>query len=131
MKEHIMSVLQEISAEEDIALDDAKYKWEELVENLTGNLQQMDDSLRKNVNIMSEQEQKNRQADIEGSNLRLSNLKHCKKRYVQQIAAKSMNNWKSKLLSQKGKGLGNYRIDRGAEQAVFHALQEQLMAHER
>ena len=32
-------------------------------------------------------------------------------------------------MSQAGKGKGRYKIDRGAEQAVFQALQEQLVAH--
>ena len=39
--------------------------------------------------------------------------------------------WKGTLMSQKGKGKGVYKIDRGAETAISELLHEQLQAHRR
>lgn len=39
--------------------------------------------------------------------------------------------WRNTLQSQKGKGHGNHRIDRGADKAISEVLEEQLKTHRR
>jgi hypothetical protein len=45
------------------------------------------------------------------------------------IALREIKKWKHAQFSKKGSGAGHHVIDRGAEKAVFHVLQEKLVAH--
>lgn len=63
---------------------------------------------------------------------RLDRLKGTARNSVKKrVANQLFRKWKQNLSTQKGKGKGVYRIDRGAEIAVFEVLQEQLKAHRR
>ena len=48
-----------------------------------------------------------------------------------QVYRRLFNKWKPTLRSQKRKGQGKYKIDRGAETAIYDVLAEQAKAHSR
>ena len=63
---------------------------------------------------------------------RLDRLKGTARNSVKKrVASRLFRKWKQNLSTQKGKGKGVYRIDLGAEIAVFEVLQEQLKTHRR
>ena len=62
---------------------------------------------------------------------KLRKLQQNRTKLIQKFATAKVKKWKKNLLKQHGRGRGKWRIDRGAEDAVYKAIQENLVAHER
>ena len=124
LKKAILQITEESIVKEDDAREKAEEKWNQAVKMAELKLQEMANTSRidEKENLFKDVEIKNRQTQ-------LKSMKQHKTRITRQIAARSVKVWKQTLFSQKGKNKGIYQIDRGAEMAVFQALQEQLVAH--
>ncbi|CAB4044279.1 Hypothetical predicted protein, partial [Paramuricea clavata] len=69
--------------------------------------------------------------EINNKRARLQHLKTNKVAVKERMARRLFHKWKRSLRSQRGKGQGRYRIDRGAESAINDILYEQSKAHNR
>ena len=115
--------------EESTVLVAASQMWENTCKNIENQINEATIALERNMKNLSQEEQERRATDISKKRERLHCYKKFKTSHIKRSAALAMKKWKQNIFSQHGKGKGNYRIDRGAEMAVFNALQEQLVAH--
>ena len=81
---------------------------------------------------LHKEEVEEQQFEIDMKKRRLHGLNGISKVGAQKrLSKRKFKTWKQSLMSQKGKGKGRTKVDRGAEQAVYEVLQEQLKAHSR
>lgn len=107
----------------------AKEVWRRAIQRTEISLVAQEETMIRQKHSLSAIEIERREEDTQFLKERLVHLKGCKASFVKKVARISMKKWKNTLQQQKEKGKGRVRIDRGAEVAVFHALQEQLTAH--
>jgi hypothetical protein len=118
-----------MASKEEDAKKAAKEHWLSTVQKVEQKLVSQEEDLKRHTNRLHPDEEQNRNEDLLNTQDSLHRLNIKKDSFIKRIAKKEMQNWKRNLFSQKGKNLGKYRIDRGAEDAVYCALQEQLVAH--
>ena len=109
--------------------EDAEKQYNALISQITSSLENEQKCFEERQMRLHDKEKVMQENRLQNKEKRLSALSKKKHRHIQRIASASMRNWKANLMSQKGKGKGKYKIDRGAEQAIYQALQEQLVAH--
>ena len=87
--------------------------------------------LENNINKLSNEELEFRQFKLSNKTERCKRIDRNKAEFVKRYAKRAFRKWKKKLLSQKGKGNRNFRIDQLAEDVIFKTLCEKMKAHHR
>lgn len=110
---------------------DGKSHFHDVIAKLEENILVKETKLQDKMENLHEIEKTNQQQDISNMKNRLINIKLNERNWIRRVASAEMRRWKMQLIKQYNKGYGKYRIDRGAELAVFNTLQEQMVAHAR
>ena len=109
----------------------AKKHWADTVSSIEKSLQCAEEKLQRTESRLHFVEKESQKQDILNKRNRLQRMKIEKEKYIHAVAARSLKQWKTSLLTQRGKGKGRTVIDRGAEDALLGVLEEQMVAHAR
>ena len=88
-------------------------------------------TLKRKRHRLDDGEIDNKEFEIANKKKRIDYVKSHMKGVKKRVYRRLFNKWKSTLRSQKRKGQGKYKIDRGAETAIYDVLAEQAKAHSR
>ena len=132
IKQKVDEFLDQMDEIHNQADGEAKKRVEALISRLQLEIARDSDNLNLKRTRLHEEEIEERSFEIELKRRRLDGMEGKSKSSAEKRLSKRLiKKWKNSLMSQKGKGLGRYKIDRGAEQAIYEVLQEQLKAHNR
>lgn len=129
IKKTVLGLTQTIAEKEEEVMQCTISNLSQLVEKLEGETEREQESINKMLSSGKEVEYA--KFKLKNKQERVSRIKKNSKKMARKAAQKEVKKWKETLLSQKGKGKGKYRIDRGAEEVVYRALCEQLAAHDK
>ncbi len=132
IKQKVDGFLNEVSKKEEETDVEAQSVMENIISRLQVELEKDINDLNMKRARLHDEEVESRNFDIEMKEERLGRLRgRSKHEAKKRISRRLFYKWKQNLMTQKGKGKGRYRIDRGAEHAIYEVLQEQLKAHRR
>ncbi len=129
VKNDTLNVVNVIDETEGEMLQNAEEQWKKTVKDLEESIEKGKESMALPIDRTHVFETNLKREMLENKIKRLQRLKMNKKEYVKRTTAVAMKEWKKNMMRQTGKGKGKYIIDRGAELAVYKALEEQLVAH--
>ena len=130
-KKIILNLSPEVSKRTEETTKSAVKKLTSLVEKLENEAKSDREHIERLSNFPSQDEENFAKFELRNKEERIAKIRKDMHHMAKKAAKREMKKWKEDLLSQKGKGTGNYQIDRGAEDAVYRALCEQLAAHDR
>ena len=110
---------------------DAKKHVEQTVSNLKQVIKEKTKILTKRRKRLSENLMSDCEYEIANKKQKLERLQKDSVKFRKQYVYRKFRGWECNVLSQTGKKNGSYRIDRGAEIAIFNVLAENSKAHRR
>ena len=119
IKEVILDAFPETEEKERQLSVESSERVEKLIETLEGSIIKETGLLENIINKLSNEELEFRQFKLSNKTERCKRINRNKAEYVKRYAKRAFRKWKKKLLSQKGKGKGNFRIDQLAEDVIF------------
>jgi hypothetical protein len=108
---------------------EAEIYLEEKLCELGKNVEAAEETLNRKRHRLDEGEIDNKEFEIANKKKRIDYVQNHKGNVKMRVYRRLFYKWKSTLRSQKYKGQGNYKIDRGAETAIYDVLAEQANAH--
>ncbi len=124
-----MTFLSQVELAEECSKE--KTEKEKEITKLEETILQSEHSLERKRKCLAVDEVGDLEYELELKQQRLTKLHHKPKQMTKRKAKRHFCSWKNSLKRQTGKNKGKFRIHRGAEQAVYEVLEEQLKAHRR
>ncbi|CAG2203959.1 unnamed protein product [Mytilus edulis] len=118
--ETIIQYAQDLDSKHGQALRDGKSHFHDVIAKLEENILVKETKLQDKMETLHEIEKTNQQQDMSNMTNRLINIKLNERNWIRRVASAEMRKWKMQLMKQYNKGYGKYRIDQGAELAVFN-----------
>ena len=132
VKKKVEKFLNEVEGKQEEAEKESQKHIEGIISRLQMEIEQDAKDLSSKRMRLDEEEIESRNADVKRKIQRKKRLQEdSKQKAKKRVAQRLFKNWKKQLISQQGKAKGQFRIDRGAEKAIYEVLQEQLQAHRR
>ena len=132
VKKKVEEFLNEVEGKQEEAEKESQKHIEDIISRLQMEIEQDAKDLSSKRMRLDEEEIESRNADVKRKIQRKKRLQEdSKQKAKKRVAQRLFKNWKQPLISQQGKAKGQFRIDRGAEKAIYEVLQEQLQAHRR
>lgn len=124
--------MNEVEGKQEEAEKESQKHIEGIISRLQMEIEQDAKDLSSKTMRLDEEGIESRNADVKRKIQRKKRLQEgSKQKAKKRVAQRLFKNWKKQLISQQGKAKGQFRIDRGAEKAIYEVLQEQLQAHRR
>ncbi len=113
---------------ESLYMKDADRGVEDVIIKLEKVIREQECNLQRKRKRLAKEDIEDLDFDIQIKKQRMERLKHNRKPRI-TLAKRKFTAWKKTLKFQSGKNKGKFRVDRGAEKAIFNVLEEQLKAH--
>jgi hypothetical protein len=127
---HVNDFLVQSEEMEGRCHEDADREVENVISQLEKVIREQENCLERKRKRLATEEIEDLDFDVQIKKQRLERLTRSRLPR-KKLAKRKFKAWKQTLKSQRGKNKGKFRIDRGAEKAIFEVLEEQLKAHHR
>ncbi len=131
IRKQVHDFLSQVELAEECSKEKAEKEIEKEITKLEETILQSEHSLERKRKRLAVDEVGDLEYELEIKRQRLTKLRHKPKQMMKRKAKRHFCSWKNSLKRQTGKNKGKFRIHRGAEQAVYEVLEEQLKAHRR
>lgn len=131
IKEQVCDFLSQVEITQECSMEKSEKAVEIEISKLEKTIIQSEHSLERKRKRLALDEVDDLEYELEIKRQRLTKLRQKPKQMMKRKAKRHFCSWKNSLKRQTGKNKGKFRIHRGAEQAVYEVLEEQLKAHRR
>lgn len=131
IKEQVCDFLSQVEITQECSMEKSEKAVEIEISKLEKTIIQSEHSLERKRKRLALDEVDDLEYELEIKRQRVTKLRQKPKQMMKRKAKRHFCSWKNSLKRQTGKNKGKFRIHRGAEQAVYEVLEEQLKARRR